>query len=225
MLVEPDQLAATTQPPSSSPAGTPFSVAVRAKDGLGNADTSFNGPVTVTDTDGYSVGRTLTINPVNGVATFSGLTLTQATSYNALSVSSGDLPSATTNGISVTGLAATHWVVIAPFSVAPGGPFSLTVNAEDQYGNVDPTFFGNVTISLAANPGGSTLGGSLTATAINGVATFSGLTVDQFGNSYYMSVSSPDCPRSRRTTSTWWAATAVRVAICMPPTSLESWPQ
>ena len=37
-------------------------------------DTSFNGSVTVADAYGYTLGGTLTVNAVNGVATFSGLT-------------------------------------------------------------------------------------------------------------------------------------------------------
>jgi hypothetical protein len=41
-----------------------------------------------------------------------------------------------------------------------------------------------VTISLANNPGGSTLGGTLTATAVDGVATFTNLTLNQAGTGY-----------------------------------------
>ena len=41
-----------------------------------------------------------------------------------------------------------------------------------------------MTITLANNPGGSTLGGTTTATAVDGVATFSGLTLNNVGNGY-----------------------------------------
>ena len=43
------------------------------------------------------------------------------------------------------------------------------------------SFNGTVTLALASNPGGSTLGGTLTVTASGGVATFSGLTLDKSG--------------------------------------------
>ena len=55
-----------------------------------------------------------------------------------------------------------------PFGVLANGPFSLTVNAEDPFGNVDPTFNGSVTLTLASNPGSATLGGTLTVHAVMG---------------------------------------------------------
>ena len=70
------------------------------------------------------------------------------------------------------------------------GPFSLTVHAEDPYGNVDPTFNGSVTLSLATNPGSATLGGTLNVKAVNGVATFSGLTINNPGMGYTLKASS-----------------------------------
>ena len=61
-----------------------------------------------------------------------------------------------------------------PASVTAGSAFGLTVEAEDSSGNLVSSFNGTVTVALANNPGGATLGGTLTATASNGVATFSG---------------------------------------------------
>ena len=49
-----------------------------------------------------------------------------------------------------------------PASVTAGSGFGLVVTAEDGFGNVDPTFTGSVTLALANNPGGATLGGTLT---------------------------------------------------------------
>src|SRR5439155_1070872 len=46
-------------------------------------------------------------------------------------------------------------------------------------GNVDPSFAGNVTLVLAANPAGATIGGTLVATAGAGMATFAGLTLNK----------------------------------------------
>ncbi len=65
-----------------------------------------------------------------------------------------------------------------PGSVTPGTPFGLTVADEDSAGVIDTSFNGTVTLSLGSNPGGSTLGGTLTATAVDGVATFSNLTLN-----------------------------------------------
>jgi Dockerin type I domain len=67
--------------------------------------------------------------------------------------------------------------------------FGLVVSAEDPYGNVDPNFGGSVAVALSNNPGGATLGGTLTATAQSGVATFSGLMLDKPGIGYTLKVS------------------------------------
>ena len=77
-----------------------------------------------------------------------------------------------------------------PGSVAAGSGFGLTVAAEDSSGTVDSSFDGTVTVALDNNPGGSVLGGTLTATAQNGVATFADLTLEKAGVGYMLRVSS-----------------------------------
>ena len=57
------------------------------------------------------------------------------------------------------------------------------MGATDQYGNVIP-LTGNVSAAIAANPGGSTLGGTTTVTASGGVATFANLTLNKVGDGY-----------------------------------------
>jgi hypothetical protein len=89
----------------------------------------------------------------------------------------------------------THLVVTQqpPPSVTAGSPFGLTVQAEDSSGNLVSSFSGTVTVGLASNPGGTTLGGTVTVTASGGVATFSGLTLTQAASGYtlYVSASGP----------------------------------
>ncbi len=48
----------------------------------------------------------------------------------------------------------------------------ITVAVEDSNGNVDTAFNGTVTLGIESGPAGALLGGTLTATAVNGVATF-----------------------------------------------------
>jgi streptogramin lyase len=71
-----------------------------------------------------------------------------------------------------------------PASVTAGSGFGLTVQAEDSSGNLITSFNGKVTVALGSNPGGSTLGGTLTVTASAGVATFSGLTLNKAASGY-----------------------------------------
>ena len=52
------------------------------------------------------------------------------------------------------------------------------------------SFNGSATLTLGANPGGSTLGGTATVTAVNGVATFPGLSLNKAGVGYTLAVNS-----------------------------------
>ena len=181
-----NHLAVTAQPPSSVTAGSGFGFTVTAEAASGGVETSFNGTVTVAlsnNPGGAILGGTLTATAQDGVATFSGLTLNKSGTGYTLLVSANGLASATTDGFNVTPAAATQLVVTSqpPTSLLAGGPFGLTVEAEDPYGNVDTSFGGSVTVGVLNNPGGATLGGTLSVTAQDGVATFSGLTLNKPG--------------------------------------------
>jgi hypothetical protein len=67
------------------------------------------------------------------------------------------------------------------------------VEAEDSSGTLVSSFSGTVTVGLASNPGGTTLGGTLVVAASGGVATFSGLTLTKAASGYtiYVSASGP----------------------------------
>ena len=103
-----------------------------------------------------------------------------ATSTAAVSMSTGE-PVATR--LEVTS--------VLPSSIIGGVPFDVTVTAEDNQGNVVPSFDGNVTIALVNNGEGAVLDGTLTVRAVNGVATYVGLTVSQSGSHDTLQASSP----------------------------------
>jgi streptogramin lyase len=96
-----------------------------------------------------------------------------------------------THAIGVATLASTELVVTSPppSSVTAGSPFGLTVQAEDSSGNLVSSFNGTVTVALASNPGGSTLGGTLSVQAPGGIAIFTGLTLNNTGSGYELYVS------------------------------------
>ena len=122
---------------------------------------------------GAVLGGTLSATASNGVATFTGLTLNTTGTNFTLQVTSGNLTAATTSGINVTTVTATHLVVTMqpPGSVTAGNAFGLTVTAEDGSGNAAPSFNTPITVALAGSSGTVLLGGTLTATPTNGVAT------------------------------------------------------
>jgi hypothetical protein len=141
---------------------------------------------------GATLGGTLKVTAVKGVATFTGLTLTTAGTGYIIQAASGTLTSVRIGAISVTPAAAAKLILttVPPATAWVGDPFGVTVDVEDPYGNLVTSFKGSVTVALASNPGGSTLGGTLTATAAGGVATFSGLTLNKPGTGYTLKVTS-----------------------------------
>src|SRR5947209_1556956 len=66
------------------------------------------------------------------------------------------------NAIGVVTLYANNLVVTTqpPASVTAGSGFGLTVQDQDSAGNLITSFNGTVTVGLASNPGGGTLGGT-----------------------------------------------------------------
>lgn len=83
------------------------------------------------------------------------------------------------------------------FSTQPGGaqvnqPLvpQPVVQVQDNFGNVVTSFNGPVTLAIANNPGGGTLNGTATVNAVNGVATFSGLSISQPGSGYTLKATS-----------------------------------
>jgi hypothetical protein len=190
-----NHLAVTAQAPGSVTAGSGFGFTVTAEDSSGNLLTSFNGTVTValeSNPGGATLEGTLSVTAQNGVATFSDLTLNKAGTGYTLLVSGTGLAGATTAAINVTPAAASQIVVMAqpPSSVLAGSGFGLVVTAEDPFDNVDTNFDGSVAVALLNNPGSATLGGAPSVSAQNGVATFSGLTINELGVGFTLSVSS-----------------------------------
>ncbi|MFI5460432.1 MAG: hypothetical protein ACHRXM_33870 [Isosphaerales bacterium] len=126
-----------------------------------------------------------------------------------------------TNSIGVDTLSTTHFVVTQqpPASVTAGSPFGLTVEAEDSSGNLDSSFNGTVTVALENNPGGATLGGTLSVSASNGVAAFSGLTLNKAAAGYTLQVSSSGVTTATTSAITVSPAGASQLMIHTQPSS------
>ena len=187
-----DQLVITNQPPSLITAGVGFTVVASVEGGLGNVDTSYNGPVTIEDTRGYRLGGTTTVDAIDGIATFAGLMLTKVSGSDALSLGAPKMQGVSTNALAVTAAPASALTISVPYGpFLVGAPFGVTVRATDPYGNVATSYGGNVTLALSANPGSATLGGTVTATALNGLATFGGVSIGTPGVGYVLKATAP----------------------------------
>ena len=134
--------------------------------------------LSISNTSNVTLNGTTTGNASDGLVTFSGLSIDTAGSFTIEATSTGLLP-ATTSAVSVTAGLAVQLVVTPanepPSTIAAGGTFGFIVDAEDNFGNIDLTY--NKTVTIATNPS-VTLHGLASATAQNGVATFSGLSID-----------------------------------------------
>jgi hypothetical protein len=78
---------------------------------------------------------------------------------------------------------------------------AVTVLVEDSLGNVVASDSSSVTLSIGTNPSGGTLSGTLTATAVNGVATFSNLAINNSGVGYTLIASDTTGPGPLTATS------------------------
>lgn len=167
--------------------GQTFQVTVEADNEDGVTDTTFNGPITLSvQGNNVSLGGTVTVNAVQGVASFTNLTLTGANQPGVtLMATAGSgtpfldatsQPFAITDGffVFVTQPAGTGQIFPGG-SIAAGQKFQVQVQATKPDGlTVDTTFTGPVTLALT---GAATLNGVLVQNAVNGVATFPNLDI------------------------------------------------
>jgi hypothetical protein len=178
--------------PASVTAGKAFTVKVTAEDAFGNVATGYAGTVHLSSSDAKAV-LPPNIALSQGVGTFS-VTLETARSQ---SLTAKDTVTATIFGTKagikvVPGAPAALLFLTEPSNVVAGQPITPAVRVEslDAFGNVATHCTNAITIKLAANPGGTTLGGTTTVKAVKGVATFSNLTLGKPGTGYSLEADS-----------------------------------
>ncbi len=78
-----------------------------------------------------------------------------------------------------------------PSSANAGAAISpaVQVAVQDANGNTVTSANNSITLAIGTNPGGGTLSGTLTVSAVNGVATFSSLSINQPGIGYTLTAS------------------------------------
>jgi hypothetical protein len=190
----PDHLGVVTPYPPPQ-AGTPFDIRVGLMYLVYTA-AEINGGFVVITVDSGPSGAVLTgatRAPIaNGAAVFSGMVAQRGGRYL--------ISAAQENG----GLRSSHPgrldVVVGPLHVVfpgpmlnrqTGRPFPVSIEMRDAFGNRG-MYPGSVSLALGANPSGATLGGTLTASATDSTAVFSGVTIDRPGVGYTLVASAPD---------------------------------
>jgi hypothetical protein len=185
--------------PSTAVAGShiapPIQVAV--VDGFGNTVTNSSATIDIqvaNNPSGDTLAGTTTVGAVQGIATFSGLSLNKSgTGYTLLASASG-LTSVTSQGFTVL----PGPPIKLAFTVEPTDTDPLTVIAPpvqvtvlDAFDNIVTGSMIKIAIGLALNPGGATLSGTRLRVATNGVAVFDDLSLDKSANNYLLSASAP----------------------------------
>ena len=188
-----EQLVFTTQPTDTT-AGSVITppVQVSIEDSNGNVVTTDNSTVVISLVTNFwndgTLSGTLSVAAVNGVATFSDLSIDQPGEYS-LAVQDSSLANysmQTSNWFNITPLPAKLVFTTEPSNTTAGTAISpaVQVSVEDAAGDVATGDNSNVTISLGSLGGDGSLSGTLTEPAVDGVATFNDLSVDKASLGY-----------------------------------------
>ena len=187
------QLAVVTQP-GGAVAGASFVTqpVVEIRDALGSVVASDNTTVvSVTLVAGTgNLGGTLTATASAGVATFTNLSIdTAGAGFQLEFTSTPTLTTVQSVVFSVAGVAAQLAIVQQPGGAAPGVAFTQqpVIEVRDAAGVLVATDNATqVTVSITVGTGDASavLSGTATVTAVDGVVTFAGLSIDLAGSGY-----------------------------------------
>ena len=183
----PTKLAFTVQP-TGTIAGSPISpaVAVAIQDEAGNTVTTSTDNITLStgnNTPGMTLAGTTTVAAVNGVATFTGLSINVAANYT-LTATSPNLANATSAQFAVlAGPAVKLGFSVQPVATLANADMGVVVAVQDAVGNTVSRAT-NISLAIQSNPANGSLLGNTIVTAVNGVAVFSALRIDKPGIGY-----------------------------------------
>ena len=104
-----------------------------------------------------------------------------------------------------------------PASIMAGGAFGLSVSVENPAGGVLTNFQGTVTIALLSNPTHGKLAGTLSVPVSDGVAVFSGLTLDSAGSGYTIVATTTGVSSATTSAFAVTAGTAATLAVSNNP--------
>ncbi len=154
--------------PTDVIAGVAFPVTITASDQYGNIVTNYNGPATLTSSDGQRIFFSASaINLYNGTA---AVTITlDAAGATTLKATSGKFAGASANMVVSPPVAS--FAVTVPTTATAGVGFAVTITAQDRFGNTVSDYNGFAT--LASSDGQTIYGLSGPINLMAGVATVS----------------------------------------------------
>lgn len=172
-------------------------VTVRALGAGGGLDTTFTDNVTIaigTNPGTGVLGGTLTVAAVAGVATFNDLTIDEVGVGYDLDATAAGLTGATSDSFDILAQTATYVeFVVQPSNVVEGVAIapSITVEANLPDTTRDTSYVGDITLSIGTNPSGGAISGTVTQTAVAGLATFNDIEISVPGTAYTLLATAP----------------------------------
>ncbi len=185
---------AVAVPPTNTPQLAPITPGVQISilDQNGVVVPGATNSVTVSLASGTgTLSGTLTVNAVNGVATFSDLSIDQVgTGFSLLFTSPGlvQVTSATFDTTNAPGVPTQIAFLVQPSNTDVNQTITPAVQVvvQDFFGATVANATNDVTLSLSTNPAGANLNGTLTVAAVNGVAVFNNLSLDNAGTGFVL---------------------------------------
>jgi hypothetical protein len=196
---------------------------VLVQDAGGNTVTTSTAAITLvigTNPVGGILSGAVTVNAVNGAATFSNLSINKPGTGYTLTATSGTLTQVISNSFNITaGAAAKLFFSQQPSSAVSAAAITpaVTVTIQDSNGNTVTTSSAPITVAIGINPSGGTLSGTATVNAINGIATYTGLNIDDAGVGYTLIATSSSLTQSVSTTFFISPGAAVKLALRQQP--------
>ena len=218
------KLAFVTQPTSSTGGATISpAVQVAVQDVGGNVVPGATNSVTLAiaaNPNSGTLSGTKTVAAVNGIATFSTLSLDSAGSGYTLNAASSGLTGTTSNAFNVAvGPATKLGFRVQPANTAGGAAITPAVQVEirDAGGNRVTGATNGVTIELGTNPKNGTLSGATSTAAIAGVATFGSLSIDSAATGYRLSATAAGLASATSSTFNITVGAAAKLGFLVPP--------
>ena len=221
------QLAFIVQPANSG-ANAPIAPAaqVEIRDAFGNR-TNSTANVTLAigaNPGGSTLSGTTTVAAVAGVATFTDVRLNNAGTGYTLTASSGALTAATSTAFDISGGVPTQLAFVSQPTTTTAGAViaSFQVAIRDVNNNTVTGAASTVALTVTGNPAGVTLGGTVSAAAVNGVATFADLTIDRSGPGYTLTAASAGLTSATSAAFTIDAGAATQLVFTTQPPATVS---
>jgi alpha-tubulin suppressor-like RCC1 family protein len=222
------QLAFVVQPGNAT-AGVAIAPALQVaiQDAKGNTMTTSTAEVTLAlggNSGTATLNGTKTVAAVGGIATFAGLTIEKAaTGYTLVATSTG-LTDATSAVFAVSaGPLAKLAIATQPTSSVAGVPFDpvVAVTATDALDNAVST---SITLSITAATaiGGASISGTTTVATTNGVAAFTGISIQRAGTGYVLQAAATGAPTVTTNAIDIAPAAAAKLAFVQSPSNGEA---